>query len=121
MQYAHPGRSGLQVSRLGLGTMAFGGLADEETSGTIMDAALDAGANFFDTADVYGRGRSEEIIDIDLDQLARRDKASLCVKRCSTERSPASSRSSSAPRRAALSRNPSGRLAQLLISEDHHV
>ena len=52
--YAHLGRSGLMVSRIGLGTMAFGYTADESTSFDIMDAAVDAGINYFDTADVYG-------------------------------------------------------------------
>ena len=43
--YAHLGRSGLMVSRIGLGTMAFGYTADEPTSFDIMDAAVDAGIN----------------------------------------------------------------------------
>src|SRR3954467_11846938 len=54
MAYGHVGRSGLLVSRIGLGTMNFGFTADESTSSAIMDAAIDAGINFFDTADVYG-------------------------------------------------------------------
>jgi aryl-alcohol dehydrogenase-like predicted oxidoreductase len=66
MQYTHLGRSGLSVSRLCLGTMNFGPLTDEPTSHGIMDAAHDAGINFFDTANVYGRavstGLTEEII-----------------------------------------------------------
>ncbi len=55
MDYAHLGRTGLQVSRLCLGTMNFGWSADEPTSHRIMDAALDAGITFFDTADIYSR------------------------------------------------------------------
>ena len=62
MQYAQLGRTGAKVSRLALGTMNFGWHTDEETSRTIMDAALDAGVNFFDTADIYGAGASEEIL-----------------------------------------------------------
>ena len=66
MEYTHLGRSGLSVSRLCLGTMNFGPRTDEPTSHAIMDAAHDAGINFFDTANVYGRdvstGRTEEII-----------------------------------------------------------
>ena len=54
MEYTHLGRSGLSVSRLCLGTMNFGPETDEATSHRIMDAALDAGVNFFDTANVYG-------------------------------------------------------------------
>ena len=66
MEYTYLGRSGLQVSRLCLGTMHFGDRTDEKESFRIMDAALDAGINFFDTANVYGgsgqRGLTEEII-----------------------------------------------------------
>jgi len=54
MTYGHLGRSGLLVSRIGLGTMNFGYLADESSSFAVMEAAFDAGINFFDTADVYG-------------------------------------------------------------------
>ncbi len=65
MQYVHLGRTGLLVSRMCLGTMAFGPQADEAESFRIMDRALELGVNFFDTANVYGRppvGRTEEII-----------------------------------------------------------
>jgi len=54
MKYTHLGRTGLRVSRLILGTMNFGELHDEATSFRIMDEAIDAGINHFDTADVYG-------------------------------------------------------------------
>lgn len=69
MQYTRLGRTGLKVSRLCLGTMTFGWSADEKTSFDIMDAALDNGINFFDTADIYSfwidgnkGGESETII-----------------------------------------------------------
>ena len=66
MQYRQLGRSGLKVSRLGLGTMNFGPQTEETAAQAIMDAALDAGINFFDTANVYGgskhRGWTEEIL-----------------------------------------------------------
>ncbi|CAM5439837.1 aldo/keto reductase [Streptomyces abikoensis] len=66
MEYTQLGRTGLKVSRLVLGTMNFGPQTDEAGSHAIMDAALDAGINFFDTANVYGwgddKGRTEEII-----------------------------------------------------------
>ncbi|MGW1198740.1 aldo/keto reductase [Streptomyces sp. NPDC002536] len=66
MEYTQLGRTGLKVSRIVLGTMNFGPRTDEAESHAIMDAALDAGVNFFDTANVYGwgvrRGRTEEII-----------------------------------------------------------
>ena len=55
MHYTRLGRTGLKVSRLCLGTMNFGWSADEPTSNAIMDAAFDAGINFFDTADIYTR------------------------------------------------------------------
>jgi aryl-alcohol dehydrogenase-like predicted oxidoreductase len=54
MKYTSLGRTGLKVSRLCLGTMNFGNYNDEKESFRIMDAALDAGINFFDTADNYG-------------------------------------------------------------------
>ncbi|MBO0653064.1 aldo/keto reductase [Streptomyces triculaminicus] len=66
MEYTQLGRTGLKVSRLVLGTMNFGPQTGEADSHAIMDAALDAGLNFFDTANVYGwgddKGRTEEII-----------------------------------------------------------
>jgi aryl-alcohol dehydrogenase-like predicted oxidoreductase len=66
MEYVHLGRSGLKVSRLCLGTMNFGPYTSEKDSFAIMDAALDQGINFFDTANVYGgeksSGLTEEII-----------------------------------------------------------
>ncbi|MCT2592700.1 aldo/keto reductase [Streptomyces sp. N2-109] len=66
MEYTQLGRTGLKVSRLVLGTMNFGPQTDEAASHAIMDTALDAGVNFFDTANVYGwgadKGRTEEIL-----------------------------------------------------------
>ncbi|WP_322923266.1 aldo/keto reductase [Paenibacillus campi] len=68
MDYTYLGKSGLKVSRICLGTMNFGPVTDEKESFRIMDAALDAGINFFDTANVYGgfgggrSGTTEEII-----------------------------------------------------------
>jgi aryl-alcohol dehydrogenase-like predicted oxidoreductase len=56
------GKTGVKVSRVALGTMSFGGDADEGTAGEIWRAARDAGINFIDTADVYNEGRSEEFI-----------------------------------------------------------
>lgn len=66
MEYTHLGRSGLKVSRLVLGTMNFGPQTSAEDSHRIMDAAHDAGINFFDTANAYGqhlgKGATESII-----------------------------------------------------------
>lgn len=63
MEYRTLGRTGVKVSPLCLGTMMFGpwGNDDEADSIRIIHAALDAGINFVDTADVYSAGRSEEI------------------------------------------------------------
>ncbi|MFF9059860.1 aldo/keto reductase [Streptomyces sp. NPDC014882] len=85
MEYTQLGRTGLKVSRLVLGTMNFGPQTDEDTSHTIMDAALDAGINFFDTANVYGwgedKGRTESIIGNWFAQGGeRRDKVVLATK-----------------------------------------
>lgn len=66
MQYTRLGRTGLQVSRLCLGTMNFGPETSESDSCAIMDRALELGINFFDTANVYGwkkgEGVTEQII-----------------------------------------------------------
>ena len=62
MKYRTLGRSGAVVSTQCLGTMTFGAEADEATSGRIMTAFVEAGGTFFDTADVYSAGVSEEII-----------------------------------------------------------
>jgi aryl-alcohol dehydrogenase-like predicted oxidoreductase len=66
MEYTHLGRTGLNVSRLCLGTMNFGPHTTEEDSYKIMDEALEMGINFFDTANVYGwkmgEGITEQII-----------------------------------------------------------
>ncbi len=91
MHYTHLGRTGLKVSRIALGAMNFGELADEAGSFRVMDMALDAGINLFDTADVYGGpqspdmakgfGTSEEIIGNWLAQdKSRRDRIVLATR-----------------------------------------
>lgn len=62
MKYRTLGASGTVVSTQTLGTMTFGAEADEETSGTILEAFVEAGGTLVDTADVYSRGVSEEIV-----------------------------------------------------------
>ena len=62
MEYRNLGRSGLKVSPVCLGTMMFGGPADETAATRIVAAGREAGVNFIDTADVYTDGRSEEIV-----------------------------------------------------------
>jgi aryl-alcohol dehydrogenase-like predicted oxidoreductase len=62
MRFRVLGPTGVKVSCLSLGTMSFGGDADEATAGRIFARAREAGVNFFDTADVYNKGRSEEML-----------------------------------------------------------
>lgn len=62
MDYILLGRTGLQVSPICLGCMTFGREIDEAASLPILQRALDAGINFFDTADVYNNGASEQIV-----------------------------------------------------------
>ena len=62
MKYRTVGKTGIQVSSLCFGTMSFGGNADEETSKAMFHRCREAGINFFDTANVYSQGRSEEIL-----------------------------------------------------------
>lgn len=61
MRYACLGRSGLKVSRLGIGTMTFGRQVDEAVAHAILDRAVAAGVNLIDTADVYPSGMPEDI------------------------------------------------------------
>ncbi|OXM88218.1 aldo/keto reductase [Paenibacillus rigui] len=85
MRYTSLGRTGLQVSRLCLGTMNFGPATEEKEAFRMMDAAVDAGINFFDTANVYGGaehpGWTEEIIGRWFAQGGgRREKVVLATK-----------------------------------------
>jgi aryl-alcohol dehydrogenase-like predicted oxidoreductase len=78
MHYRRLGRSGVSVSPLCLGTMMFGGPADEAESLRIMHRAIDLGINFFDTADMYTGGESERLIGKAL--AGRREKVVLATK-----------------------------------------
>jgi aryl-alcohol dehydrogenase (NADP+) len=85
MKHTRLGRTGLQVSRLCLGTMTFGYQCDEQGSVAIMDKAFDGGVTFFDTADVYplgapagSAGRTEEFVGRWL--KGRRDRIILATK-----------------------------------------
>src|ERR671928_2167584 len=80
MDHRSLGRTGVKVSPLCLGAMMFGawGNADHEDSIRIVHRALDAGINFIDTADVYSRGESEEIVGKAL--KGRRDQVVLATK-----------------------------------------
>jgi len=78
MRYRRLGQSGLKVSAVGLGGNNFGRVTDAQTSERIIHRALDLGVNFFDTADVYGRGVSEEHVGRALAQ--RRAEAVVATK-----------------------------------------
>ena len=62
MKYTFLGRTSVEVSRLVFGTMSFGGDADETTSAALYRRTREAGINFYDTANVYSGGKSEEIL-----------------------------------------------------------
>jgi aryl-alcohol dehydrogenase-like predicted oxidoreductase len=78
MEYRRMGRSGLKVSEICLGTMTFGHGTDETEAGRIVDMALEAGVNFFDTANGYANGQSEEILGKTL--KGRRHEAIVATK-----------------------------------------
>src|SRR5215469_682448 len=85
MEYVRLGSTGLKVSRICLGCMSFGSGMDwmlpEDKSREIVRAALDGGINFFDTADVYSEGRSEEILGRALKDFGvRREEAVVATK-----------------------------------------
>ena len=88
MEYIKLGNSGLEVSKLCLGGMSFGDpdiwmhdwLLDESQSRKIIKKALDLGINFFDTANIYSLGVSEEVIGRALKDFADRDKVVIATK-----------------------------------------
>lgn len=88
MEYVKLGNTGLEVSRLCLGCMSFGDpqgwvhkwTLDEENSRPIIKKALELGINFFDTANVYSIGKSEEILGRALKDYANRDEVVIATK-----------------------------------------
>ena len=86
MQYVNLGRTGLKVSRICLGAMTYGTskwrpwVLDEEPSRTFIKRALELGINFFDTADMYSLGASEEVLGRALRDFARRDDVVIATK-----------------------------------------
>jgi aryl-alcohol dehydrogenase-like predicted oxidoreductase len=87
MEYIRFGNTGLMVSRLCLGTMTYGTpterwpwALDEEQSRPFIKKALELGINFFDTADVYSAGKSEEVVGRALKDFANRDDVVLATK-----------------------------------------
>ena len=80
MEYRRMGRSGLKVSSFCLGTMTFGHGTEEEEAIRMVDLATDAGVNFFDTANVYAYGASEEILGRAINDFANRDEVVIATK-----------------------------------------
>jgi len=80
MEIVRLGKSGLQVSRICLGTMTFGAGADEVTSFQLMDRFVELGGTFFDTADAYTTGVSEEIVGRWIVERGVRDQVVLATK-----------------------------------------
>ena len=86
MEYVRLGATGLKVSRICLGTMTYGTpewrpwVLDEAASRRFFVRALEHGINFFDTADMYSRGASEQVVGRALKELARRDQVVIATK-----------------------------------------
>lgn len=87
MQYVRFGNTGMMVSRLCLGTMTYGQPTErwpwalnEEQSRPFIKRALEMGINFFDTADIYASGASEEVVGRALNDFAKRDEIVLATK-----------------------------------------
>ncbi len=86
MEHTRLGKTGMKVSRLCLGTMSYGStdwrewVLDEDAARPFFQQALEAGINFFDTADVYSTGICEEIVGRALKDLAKRDEIVIATK-----------------------------------------
>ena len=86
MDYVNLGNTGLKVSRLCLGMMSYGTsewrdwVLNEDDSRPFIQRALELGLNFFDTADMYSRGVSEEVTGRALNDFARRDEVVIATK-----------------------------------------
>src|SRR3954463_2587378 len=88
MQYTRLGPTGTQVSRICLGCMSFGApdrgshpwTLDEERSRPVIRHAIELGINFFDTANVYSDGTSEEIVGRALREFAKREEVVIATK-----------------------------------------
>jgi aryl-alcohol dehydrogenase (NADP+) len=88
MDYVRLGSTGLKVSRICLGMMTYGSpewhpwTLDEAASRPFVKRALDRGVNFFDTADMYSRGASEDVTGRALKEFAKRDQVIVATKVC---------------------------------------
>lgn len=80
MEYRYLGKTGLRVSELCLGTQTFGWVTDENTAFRILDKFVEAGGNFFDTADSYNKGESERILGKWIKRYGRRSSLVVATK-----------------------------------------
>ena len=80
MEYRSLGRTGTKVSTLCLGCLMFGGKTNESDSMDIIDRAIDGGINFFDTANMYVRGKSEEMVGKAFKRNGKRAQIVLATK-----------------------------------------
>src|SRR5262249_60470727 len=86
MQYVTLGRAGIKVSKICLGMMSYGSstwrpwVLDEDDARPFVRRALELGINFFDTADMYSLGRSEEVLGRALREFASRDQVVVATK-----------------------------------------
>src|SRR4051812_26463381 len=86
MDYVNLGRTGLKVSRICLGCMSYGSskwrdwVLDEAASRPFLERALELGINFFDTADMYSLGASEEVLGRAIRDFARREEVVIATK-----------------------------------------
>jgi len=78
MEYRNLGKAGVKVSAIGIGCNQFGGKVDQEGTKAIVNRALDLGINFFDTADVYSTGVSEEFLGVAL--AGQRERVVIATK-----------------------------------------
>ena len=73
MHYRRLGRSGIKVSEISLGTwVTFGSQISNQTASDLVHAAYDHGVNFFDNADVYAKGKAEEVLGKAISDLAQK-------------------------------------------------
>ena len=88
MKYVRYGTSGLKVSQLCFGTMTYGDpgwhewVLDEAAARPFYKSALEKGINYFDTADLYSFGKSEEVTGRMLKEMAQRDEMVIATKVC---------------------------------------
>src|SRR5712691_2834976 len=86
MDYVNLGRTGLKVSRICLGCMSYGSskwrdwVLDEAESRPFIERALELGINFFDTANIYSNGASEEVLGSALKDFVRREEVVIATK-----------------------------------------